>query len=140
MGRPAYTIERFWDRVRVGPLNECWPWLGPFTAKGYGKQIEWVELFGDKGMRPHRVAYFLAHGELNDDLMILHRCDNPPCCNPAHLRDTTHQANIQDAIAKGRLRLGGRTSSTWAGGGRRAKDSLRTVGPSHQNTRDDPAG
>lgn len=40
----------------------------------------------------------------------MHTCDNPPCCNPAHLRCGTQKENIEDKYTKGREdpRSGGR--------------------------------
>jgi len=32
-----------------------------------------------------------------------HRCDNPPCCNPAHLYVGTRKQNIADAVERKRL-------------------------------------
>jgi hypothetical protein len=44
-------------------------------------------------------------------MWVLHRCDNPPCVNPAHLFLGTSEDNIQDCIAKGRHAHGDRHPS-----------------------------
>jgi hypothetical protein len=52
----------------------------------------------------HRLAYEFTHGPIDDpSTKVLHRCDNPPCCNPDHLFLGTQAANVLDARAKGRL-------------------------------------
>ncbi len=71
--------------------------------KGYGR----FSIFSDGGRRrrlAHRFAYELASGIVLDaGVVLLHSCDNPPCCNPAHLCPGTQQDNIADARAKGRM-------------------------------------
>lgn len=52
--------------------------------------------------RAHRVAFELTFPEWNGKEWVLHRCDNPPCCNPAHLFLGTPRDNAVDMIAKGR--------------------------------------
>lgn len=88
---PGKTVEeRFWEKVdRRGP-DECWEWQAARGPKGYG-------LFagGEYGRQANRVAYQLTYGLLTDrSLVVHHRCDNPPCCNPAHLVPTTNRHNI----------------------------------------------
>jgi hypothetical protein len=50
----------------------------------------------------HRIAFWSATGIDPGGLMVCHRCDNPPCCNPAHLFLGTHTENVHDMLAKGR--------------------------------------
>jgi hypothetical protein len=48
------------------------------------------------------VAFELVHGLIPAGLVVMHTCDNPECCNPAHLQAGTQQKNIADMHAKGR--------------------------------------
>ncbi len=41
-----------------------------------------------------------------DGLFVRHTCDNPPCCNPAHLLIGTAADNTHDAIERDRLARG----------------------------------
>ena len=96
--------ERFALYVEVNESDECWPWAGYCLPDGYGSF--WAgELYPNgspKKMRAHRFAYFLAHGSLPAELEVCHSCDNPPCCNPAHLFLGTHADNMGDLASKGR--------------------------------------
>ena len=95
---------RFASRINMRGPDECWPWSGKHsTLHGYG--VIYIGK-GDNGkpvmMVAHRVAYMLAVGPIPGRLCVLHRCDNPPCCNPAHLFLGTRLENHKDMMAKGR--------------------------------------
>jgi hypothetical protein len=99
------TIARLWAKVKIpsAPRSEnmCWLWTGS-TAKGYG-QIK----AGEKVLRVHRVAYEFAKGAIGADQVVMHSCDNPLCCNPAHLDAATRDENMADMAVKGRAWKGG---------------------------------
>ena len=39
---------------------------------------------------------------IRSGFVVMHSCDNPPCCNPAHLEEGTQGDNIRQAKARGR--------------------------------------
>lgn len=53
----------------------------------------------------HRVAWLIAKGQIESNLFVLHKCDNPLCCNVDHLFLGTHQDNMDDMKRKGRSKL-----------------------------------
>lgn len=91
--------ERFWSKVERGGPDECWNWKAYKLSFGYGR-VGWrggVQL-------AHRVSYALAFGDIPEGQCVLHRCDNPSCCNPAHFRLGTKADNNHDKDNKGRGR------------------------------------
>jgi hypothetical protein len=100
----ATEAERFWAKVdQSGGPDACWPWTAATDRYGYGNFHVWRD--GKKYMdKAHRVAYRLVHGI--EPPAVLHSCDNPPCCNDAHLLSGTRKANNHDRHAKGRTACG----------------------------------
>lgn len=102
-GSQSTTLAaRFWAKVDRRAESKCWPWIGDFGTTGYG-QIN----VGGRNVGAHRIAYWLATGETIDGFVIRHyECDNPACCNPAHLKRGTQQQNVADRVARGRSARG----------------------------------
>lgn len=96
--RPSVPdADAFWALVGQEAPEACWEWDGRRNEKGYGTLS-----FAGRFARAHRVAWELTYGPIPDGMVICHRCDNPPCCNPAHLFLGTQLENIADREAKGR--------------------------------------
>lgn len=96
MRRPV--AERFWEKVDKRGPDECWEW----TANRYRNNYGCFMLKAGTSIPAHRFAHILTHGSIASDILVCHSCDNPPCCNPAHLWPGTPKENAQDMIAKGR--------------------------------------
>lgn len=97
------TIARFWPKVDVRTPDECWEWKACRNTHGYGR-VSGKKIGGKKHrLGAHRVAWMLANGaDSTWGLHVLHKCDNPPCCNPDHLFLGTQADNMADMTAKGR--------------------------------------
>lgn len=76
--------------------NGCWEWQGSLSH-GYG-QISYKK----KTVRTHRLSYLLFKGEIPDNLIVCHSCDNKKCVKPDHLWLGTWKDNMQDKVRKGR--------------------------------------
>lgn len=95
-------MARFWSKVEVGANSDCWNWRGGSTGFGYGRFR-----LGGELRSPHRIAFEMANGSIPEGpgyhgIVVMHRCDNPACCNPAHLSLGTMSDNVRDMDAKGR--------------------------------------
>lgn len=98
--------EKMEARVMLDPVTGCWNWTKGVNADGYGNGIA----HEGKQIRSHRLAYFTTHGYLPpSDFPIRHLCSNPSCCCPDHLSAGTAWDNVQDMMAAGRHRSGGRS-------------------------------
>ena len=84
-------------RKRVIRENDCWEWTGAKTHNGYGlvQRNGKVEL-------AHRAAYAEFIGDIPEDRIVMHKCDNRRCFNPDHLMLGSVAANQDDMARKGR--------------------------------------
>ena len=94
-------IRNFW--AKVSKSSTCWVWTGSRSWKQYGR----VRM-GSHSYQAHRVSWEMVNGPIEKDLWVLHRCDNPPCVNPAHLFLGTNEDNIKDKLNKKRHTFGDR--------------------------------
>lgn len=97
----AERLARYVDRS--GGADACWPWTLTTNARGYG-----VISAHDGGTAiASRAAYEVAHGVALDRWqVVMHLCNNPPCCNPAHLRAGTMAENQRYMATSRRTRSG----------------------------------
>ena len=98
MGVAVDPERRFWTKVDKRGQDECWPWQGFCRPDGHG-----MFSYQQKLASSHAVALILSGFPKPEGKMALHSCDNPPCCNPKHLRWGTSLDNVRDMHDRGRL-------------------------------------
>lgn len=89
--------KRFWEKVKILSKNACWEWQAGKFHYGHGQFS-----LKRKNFKAHRISYILTKGSIPNGKCVLHKCDNPPCCNPSHLYVGTQKDNAQDRKKRGR--------------------------------------
>ena len=84
----------------TGPreANGCRLWTGTLNSAGYASLC----------VRPTRwlVSRLILGLDRDDGLVARHRCDNPACVEPTHLKVGTQQDNMNDAAVRRRMPSG----------------------------------
>lgn len=85
----------------------CWIWMCSRNSAGYGVLTRRFK----RGPRKGKVGRFLVHRvavvelggrKLTARSVVMHLCNNPLCCNPAHLKGGTQRQNMKQCVADGR--------------------------------------
>ena len=90
------AVEDIWKKIITGDIKECWPWQGGKNKRGYG-----TIKIRQQPLLVHRIAWEITFGKITEGKMVMHRCNNPSCCNPAHLKLGTDVNNQRHRSASG---------------------------------------
>lgn len=81
--------------------NGCHIWVGTVLSNGYGQITD-----GKRRYLVHRLRYEREVGPIPPGLVLDHFvCNNPTCCNPAHVRPVTQWENNLRSNAPSSLNL-----------------------------------
>jgi len=97
IGKYAINVKNFLSRM-IEDDNGCHVWQSGRHRQGYGMFNVYNTAVNERQMNvAHRIAMIIAlNRELGRDEFVMHDCENPLCCNPAHLK-------VGDAIERNRL-------------------------------------
>lgn len=98
----------FQERLEAGidRTGDCHVWTKGCNQYGYG-----VIYDGKRKVLVHRTVYEREVGQIPPGLSLLHRCDNPPCCNSSHLVPGSQADNMADCKAKHRNNVGAKNGN-----------------------------
>lgn len=86
------ALARIKRRVHISIETGCWVWPGVRNPRGCGYgQMK----YRGRSRKVHQIVYLLTFGPVPPGMHLDHFvCDNPPCCNPDHLRPVTPRENV----------------------------------------------
>lgn len=90
----------FWQKVKQGSPEECWPWTGYVGPSGHGMtSLDSLPLYAS------RKAWLLTHGPIRGNLCVNHKSTKvcllqAICCNPNHMYLGTRSDNMVDRWTK----------------------------------------
>ena len=94
-------VSRLIQKTTINPESGCWEFRGTVGNEcGHTK----ITALQKKG-QTHRIFYEWFHQiDLSPREQVQHKCNNPPCYNPAHLKIGDYAANAADFKASGKER------------------------------------
>lgn len=103
---PQSVLDRFWAKVDIQGHDDCWLWT---AAKSKSSNYGFFHPHKPLTVGAHRFSLELKLGRpIKPGMYACHTCDNPPCVNPSHLYEGTHQNNVDDAVRRDRHKRGER--------------------------------
>lgn len=107
-GGPLFLVTRLMAGIDFRGDDECWPWTKGKDENGYGR----LRRDGKNATASRLMLEIHLMRPLDRSEECLHECDNPSCCNPAHLKVGTHKQNFQGATERRRVASGERHPHT----------------------------
>jgi len=81
-----WQVKRFWEQVKIGAPDECWPWLGP-TRRDNRESLAYFPspFHSGKVQSAPRVAFWLSRGYTGKYRVFNKNTCEKFCCNPLHI-------------------------------------------------------
>lgn len=116
----TYDAQYVLDRCsNTEDASACWEWQ-KCKRGGYGR----ITISGVATVTVHRYLWELVNGSIPVGLNVLHRCDNPPCCNLSHLYLGTQADNVLECEVKER---GNHPKGVQHGRAKLTEDAVREI-------------
>lgn len=84
-------------------FEKCTCWLTTSYYINAAMQTQIIR-YQKKQQLLYRVSYQLFKGQIPQEMVVAHHCDNSLCYNPDHLDIKTQKQNVEDSIIRGRFK------------------------------------
>lgn len=89
------TKHRFWSKVQIGGIKDCWIWGGGRIKSGYGIMNRTSKNESHPTVVSRYVLWLYMSG-VSENLEVGHKCGNKNCVNPYHLYLTSREENNRE--------------------------------------------